>query len=346
MSGDADGARRAFTALSQPASRLRADFEAAERLAELEPELLLLDLDVFGGLTVPKRHAEVDRDRRRRRPSAAGLPPAVRRDQTAPPAAASRPGGSEAVAHRDQEQPGLRSEAPAQTSGGREGSSLPVLPLRTTTVLRPGEHAASVVRPHAPGRSAPSQPPDVPAVIESQGSGGEPLAPATQSPSGTRAETSGETVRVETTLELLAQLADSILARAGPTASPGPRAGQPPPAVAQHADGSFATPSLEAEVLQSLPRGLGEPALAPNGLQPPQLPADADAAREHPRVPAFGASVSALPGPAAAPDGARRPPDDVAVAAPDREHADPSALAASVNDALIEQARRHGLELG
>ena len=62
------GARRAFAELTEPTAGLVADFGAAEDgAAELEPDLLLLDVDPLGGITLPVRAARTESERRRRR---------------------------------------------------------------------------------------------------------------------------------------------------------------------------------------------------------------------------------------------------------------------------------------
>jgi hypothetical protein len=72
MSGEWDalvaGLRRASLALGNPVSALVGDFAAAEEdAAAFEPDLALLSVDLFGGLTVPVRAARAEESRRARR---------------------------------------------------------------------------------------------------------------------------------------------------------------------------------------------------------------------------------------------------------------------------------------
>jgi hypothetical protein len=146
------------------------------------------------------------------------------------------------------------------------------------------------------------------------------------------------------TLELIGQLTEAILAaKAGTEAAPSTSEATPTPA----AD-TVTESSLLAETLRSLgdetaaafgiePAGaLGRAAPSPTGeTAGPSSRLDLDA------PPAAGGAAPELGAVATT----AAPENGVAQPTVSPEH-DPAALAALVNDALVEQARRHGLELG
>jgi hypothetical protein len=221
------------------------------------------------------------------------------------------------------------------------GLEVPVFPLRANVgrTSRVGEGTPTQApRPELPTASSLARPR---ALVGLEGRAREPIAAATRDELDPSAD---QAARVATTLEVLAQLADSILERAGTSFAARSRdAAQTPGSRASHDDGP-ALPSLEAELLGSLGNAEGQPLAETMSSPAAPLAAPATTARElplPPTPPTNGGGAS--PGTTIAAGAVGSP---AASATGDGDGIDAAALAALVNDELVQQARRHGLELG
>lgn len=345
MSSESDvivvAVRRAFAELSDAAERLLSDFAAAEDAAgALEPDLALLVLDVFGGITVPARaeHGKEERRTRRARPAldrlagTAGAAPA--------PVAAAQRGRAPALAGTG---PSRRSESTTAVGAPVSAEPLPpVFPLRGGAARAPAASGAA---------SGGTQPPTVAAAAAEAGAS--PGVAAAGTPPDAAPGAAAPAEATGGTLELITRLTESILAaKAGGAAAVPSAAASGATAGASSAAGS----SFLAETLRSLggqtaaafgvePGGAPAPA-APSptaetnrASSPPDLDAPSGAGRTDAEL-GTAATPAAIPpaGPPAAENGVARRAGE--------PEPDPASLAALVNDALVEQARRHGLELG
>jgi ribonuclease E len=341
MSGEANlvgAARRAFIALGSPVAALVGDFAAAEEgAAALEPELALLSVDLFGSLTVPVGAVRAENARRARRAAlsplerlaaAARLPPTAESANAAP-----RGGGAAAAA-----------------GTARRGVDAPPLPPGTATVAPVFRLAGPVAQARTSSREAAAlEETRTRAAAEPGGAPGaaaELLAAAPVVGSAAAGAAVG-------TVELIAQLTESILAATAKTGAAGGAdtasrtAGAGSRPVAEPGRASGAEPAFLTETLRSL----GGETAAAFGLEPGTAEArrddvaGEDSARAAPPA-APGAPAAARPaGPELAAPAPAAPSVGI-VPRPAENDADPAALAALVNDALVEQARRHGLELG
>jgi len=350
MSGEPDAvvgpARRAFAELSEPAGRLLSDFAAAEDGAgALEPELLLLELDVFGGIAIPTRAARGMDERRARGAQAAlaRLAGAAGGTLSAPDRAAQR---GRAPGLPDTDPPrGSSSTAAAGAPAGAEPLP-PVFPLRGGTAGGPAaDGVASGVAGGPAGGAAPgvTEPPTAPAAAVQAGA--VPGVATTGTPPRAAPEAAAPTEATGGTLELIGRLTEAILAaKPGAAAAAPSTAGSPAPRTAETGTDS----SFLAETLRSL----GGQTAAAFGVESAGAPVRATPA---PTAETTGASAQPeLAAPSAAGGGGAELGAPATPAVPENGTApraaelepDPAALAALVNDALVEQARRHGLELG
>lgn len=359
MSGERSAlaaARRAVRELADPAPRLFADLAASERLPALGSELSLLAVDPFGGLSlapgagrpfarppggartpavVPAAH----RRRRRRYPPARA---AAGRAQAGGPAPGGAAGGASAAAPAPSTGPAARATGLPSPPGPpvAAGQEMPVFALGRlpTTAARSAPSAAGRLEAAAGG---------APIFAAADRAGRVGRAPDGDAPTSLAPPDAVELAEgepgadTEPTFQLLDRLARSILER-------GRRD--------EERRGTAPTRSERSRRLPA-PFEAFAPGAAPGGAAA-GAPADGHAGSgDYPLRRAPGAAGEATAGvPPRAPDAsvAPSPPPPHATAAPgaslgtsapDAQLA-PDDLAAAVNDALVDQARRHGVDLG
>ena len=336
MSGEPDAvvrsARQAFAELSDPAVELLSDFAAAEDGAgSLEPELLLLELDVFGGITLPTRAGGGEEDRRARRAQGA-------LSRLARPAGGAQRGPDTAT--RAGRAPGLPDPVPPRTSSSpaAAGTAAGAEPLPPVFPLRGGTAGGSAAGGARPGVT---EPPAVSAAAVRAGAG--PGVASTGTPRGAAPEAVVPTEGG--TLELIGQLTEAILAAKAGTenATPSTSGATVTPAASTGTESSFLAETLRSLGDETAAAFGIEPAGAPGRATPSPTGATAGPSSEPdlgvpPAAGGAAAELGAAVTPAVPENGVARPAVEPGP--------DPAALAALVNDALVEQARRHGLELG